>query len=86
VTSEVIDYAKGNKLVQLLLLDLGNAIVTLRFSYFDKVTGEELGRSVISSDNSSKVVPSVLSPRTALSGLSEGLVDQVTRRKVAGER
>lgn len=86
VSSEVIDYAKGNKLAQLLFLDLGNAVVTMRFSYHDKGTGEELGRSVISSDNSSKVVPSVLSPRTALSGVAEGLVDQVTRRKVAGER
>jgi hypothetical protein len=86
VTSEVIDYAKGNKFVQLLPIDMGNAILTLRFSYWDKLTGEELGRSVVSSDNSSKVVPSVLSPRTSLSGVSEGLVDQVTRRKVAAER
>jgi len=85
VQSQVIDYARGNKLVQLLFLDLGNAIVTLRISYCDKVTGGELGRSVISSDNSSKV-PSVFSTRTALTGVAEGLVDQVTRRTVAAER
>jgi hypothetical protein len=86
VTSDVIDYAKGNKFLQLLAMDLGNGVLTLRFSYWDKFTGEELGRSVVSSDNSSKVVPSLLSPRTSLSGVSEGLVDQVTRRKVAAER
>lgn len=86
VTDQVIDYAKGNKLLQLLLLNFGNGLVTLRLSYYDKATGEELGRSVISSDNSSKVVPSLLSLRTPLSGVAEGLVDQVTRRKVAAER
>lgn len=86
VVSQVIDYTKGNKLLQLLFLDLGNAVMTLRFSYLDKATGEELGRSVITSDDSSKVIPSLLSPRSALSGVAEGLADQVTRRKVAGER
>jgi hypothetical protein len=86
VRSQVIDYAKGHKFLQLLFLDLGNAILTLRVSYVDKETGEELGRSVISSDNSSKVIPSVISPRSALSGVVEGLVDQVTRRRVAAER
>ncbi len=86
VTSQIIDYAKGNKVLQLLPLDLGNGILSVRFSYFDKDTGEELGRSVISSDNSAKLVPSLVSPRTALSGIAEGLVDQVTRRKVSAER
>jgi hypothetical protein len=86
VQCQVIDYAKGNKFLQLLFLDLGNAVLTLRFSYFDKQSGEELGRSVISSDNSSKAIPSVLSTRSALTGVIEGLVDQVTRRKIAGER
>ena len=86
VTSEVVDYAKGNKLLQLIPIDIGNGVLTMRFSYWDKLTGEELGRSVVSSDTSSKLVPSVLSPRTSLSGVSEGLVDQVTRRKVAAER
>ena len=86
VSSQVIDYSEGNKFLQLLFLNWGNALVTLRLSYLDGATGEELGRSVISSDNSSKVVPSVLSTRTALSGVAEGLVDQVTRRKVGAER
>jgi hypothetical protein len=86
VRSEVIDYTKGNKFLQLLFLDLGNGVLTMRFTYVDKVTGEALGGNVISSDNSSKVVPSLLSPRSALSGVAEGLADQVTRRKMAGER
>jgi hypothetical protein len=86
VTNEVIDYARGNKFTQLLLLNLGNGLMTIRLSYFDKATGEELGRSVVSSDTSSKVVPSLLSPRTPLAGVAEGVVDQVTRRKVAAER
>ena len=51
--------AKGNKLAQLLFLNLGDAVVT---------------------------VPSLLSPRTALRGVAEGLVDQITQRKVAAEQ
>ncbi len=86
VVGEVIDYAKGNKFLQLVPLDLGNAVLTVRFSYYDMETGEELGRQVVSSDNSSKVVPSVISPRNALTGIVEGMVDQVTRRKVAAEQ
>ena len=39
VRSQVIDYAKGNKFLQLLFLDLGNGVLTMRFSYLDKVTG-----------------------------------------------
>ena len=86
IRSEVIDYAKGNKLLQLLFVDLGNAVLTLRFTYYDKVTGEELGRTIISSDNASKIVPSLFSTRSPLSGVAEGLVDQLTRRKVGSER
>ena len=86
VRCQVIDYAKGNRFLQLLFIDLGNSVLTLRCSYFDKSSGDELGRSVISSDNSSKVIPSALSSRTALTGVIDGLVDQVTRRKIAGER
>src|SRR5690349_7183431 len=86
VTDQLFDYVCGNKFTQLLLLNLGNGLMTIRLSYFDKATGEELGRSVVSSDSSSKVVPSLLSPRTPLGGVAEGVVDQVTRRKVAAER
>jgi hypothetical protein len=86
VRCQVIDYSKGNKLLQLLFLDLGDAILTMRFSYFDQSSGEELGRSVVSSNNASKGIPSAFSPRSELTGVIEGLVDQVTRRKIAGER
>jgi hypothetical protein len=86
VRCQVIDYAKGNKFLQLLFIDLGDAILTLRISYFDKSSGEELGRSVVSSNNASKGLPSAFSPRSELTGVIEGLVDQVTRRKIAGER
>ena len=86
IVGEVIDYAKGNRLLQLLPVDLWNSLLTVRFSYYDMETGEELGRQVVSSDNSSKVVPGAFSPRNALTGIREGLVDQITRRKVAAER
>ncbi len=86
VTGEVIDYAKGNKYLDLLPLDLGNAIISVRFSYYDKETGEELGRQVISSETGSKLVPMLLSVRNTIVGLVEGLVDQITRRKAAAER
>jgi hypothetical protein len=86
VRCQVIDYSKGNKFLQLLFIDLGNSLLTIRVSYYDQATGEELGSSVISSDNSSSVIPSAVSMRTALTGVIGGLVDQVTRRKLAGER
>jgi hypothetical protein len=80
---EVIDYAKGSRLKQLLPLDLGKSILTVRLRYYDKTTGEEIGRQIISgrSDGSSLLGP--LSPRDALSGVADGLVDQVTRRVAA---
>ena len=86
VTGEVLDFSKGNKLLQLLFLDMGNATLTVRFSYFDEETGEEVGRQVVSSDNSSMLVPSLVSSRGPLSGIAEGFVDQVSRRKVAAEQ
>lgn len=86
VAGEVLDFSKGNKLLQLLFLDLGNATLTVRFSYFDEETGEELGRQVVSSDNSSMLVPSLVTSRGPLTGIAEGMVDQVSRRKVAAEQ
>ena len=41
-------------------------MLTVRFLYYDIETGEELGRQVVSSDNSSKVAPGAFSPRNAL--------------------
>jgi hypothetical protein len=80
---EVLDYAKGSRLKQALPLDLGKSILTVRLRYYDKTTGQEVGRQIISgrSDGSSLLGP--LSPRDALSGVADGLVDQVTRRVAA---
>ena len=80
---EVLDYAKGSRLKQVLPLDLGKSILTVRLRYYDKMTGQEIGRQIISgrSDGSSLLGP--LSPRDALSGVADGLVDQVTRRVAA---
>lgn len=83
---EVIDYAKGSRWKQSLPLDLGKSILTVRIRYFDKSTGEEVGRQVISgqSDGSSLLGP--LSPRDGLSGVADGFLDQVTRRVAASEK
>jgi hypothetical protein len=86
VVIEVLDYTKGSRWKQALPLDLGKSILTVRFRYYDKKTGEEVGRQVISgqSDGSSLLGP--LSPRDGLSGVADGFIDQVTRRVAASER
>jgi hypothetical protein len=86
VVIEVIDYAKGSRLKQALPLDLGKSILTVRLRYYEKSTGEEVGRQVISgqSDGSSLLGP--LSPRDGLSGVADGFLDQVTRRVAASEK
>ncbi|HXI88637.1 MAG TPA: hypothetical protein VNO24_01365, partial [Blastocatellia bacterium] len=68
VVIEVIDYAKGSRWKQALPLDLGKSILTVRLRYYEKRTGEEVGRQIISgqSDGSSLLGP--LSPRDGLSG------------------
>jgi len=86
VVIEVLDYAKGSRLKQALPLDLAKSILTVRFRFYDKSTGEEIGRQVISgqSDGSSLLGP--LSPRDGLSGVADGFIDQVTRRVAASEK
>jgi hypothetical protein len=86
VVIEVIDYAKGSRLKQALPLDLGKSILTVRMRYYQKSTGEEVGRQIISgqSDGSSLLGP--LSPRDGLSGVADGFIDQVTRRVAASEK
>jgi hypothetical protein len=83
---EVLDYAKGSRLKQALPLDLGKSILTVRLRYYDRDTGQEIGRQIISgkSDGSSLLGP--LSPRDGLSGVTDGFVDQVTRRVAASAR
>lgn len=86
VVIEVLDYAKGSRWKQALPLDLGKSILTVRLRYYDKRTGEEIGRQIISgqSDGSSLLGP--LSPRDGLSGVADGFLDQVTRRVAASEK
>ena len=86
VVIEVLDYAKGSRWKQALPLDLGKSILTVRLRYYDKSTGEEIGRQIISgqSDGSSLLGP--LSPRDGLSGVADGFIDQVTRRVAASEK
>lgn len=86
VVVEVLDYAQGSRWKQALPLDLGKSILTVRLRYYDKSTGEEIGRQIISgqSDGSSLLGP--LSPRDGLSGVADGFIDQVTRRVAASEK
>ncbi len=86
IVAEVIEYMKGNVWLRLLPLDRGNSIITLRFRYYDKETGEEVGRQVITGEVNARNLGGVLGLRNALSGVAEGLADQVTRRAVSAER
>jgi hypothetical protein len=80
---EVLDYAKGSRLKQLLPLDLGKSILTVRLRYYDKDSGKEIGRQIVSGRASGSSLLGPLSPRDALSGVADGFVDQVTRRVAA---
>ena len=80
---EVLDYTKGSRWKQALPLDLGKSILTVRLRYYDKMTGQEIGRQIISGESDGSSLLGPLSPRDALSGVADGLVDQVTRRVAA---
>jgi len=83
---EVIDYAKGNRIKQALPLDLGKSILTIRLRYYDKDSGKEIGRQIVSGKSGGSSLLGPLSPRDALSGVADGFVDQVTRRVAASVR
>jgi hypothetical protein len=83
---EVLDYAKGSRLKQVLPLDLGKSILTIRLRYYDKDTGQEVGRQIISGESNGSSLLGPLAPRDALSGVADGFVDQVTRRVAASAR
>jgi len=83
---EVLDYAAGSRLKQALPLDLGKSILTVRLRYYDKTTGQEIGRQIISGQTDGSSLLGPLSPRSALNGVTDGFVDQVTRRIAASER
>lgn len=83
---EVLDYAKGNRLKQALPLDLGKSILTVRLRYYDKDSGKEIGRQIVSGKQSGSSLLGPVSPRDALSAVADGFVDQVTRRVAASVR
>lgn len=80
---EVLDYTKGNRIKQILPLDLGKSILTVRLRYYDKASGQEIGRQIVSGKAGGSSLLGPLSPRDALSGVADGFVDQVTRRVAA---
>jgi len=83
---EVIDYEKGSRWKQALPLDLGKSILTVRLRYYDKDNGQEIGRQIISGQQDGSGLIGPLSPRTGLAAVTEGFVDQVTRRIAASDR
>jgi hypothetical protein len=85
IVGEVLDYAKGNKWLQQLPLNRGNAVFTIRFRYYDKETGREVGRQVIGGEVTAANIGGAFGLRTALSGVIDGVVDQITRRAVSAD-
>ena len=83
---EVLDYAKGNRIKQILPFGLGKSILTVRLRYYDKASGQEIGRQIVSGRSGESSLLGPLSPRDALSGVADGFVDQVTRRVAASEK
>src|SRR5262249_41615873 len=83
---EVLDYAKGSRIKQTLPLDLGKSILTVRLRYYDKDSGEEIGRQIVSGRSGGSNLLGPISPRDALSGVADGFVDQVSRRVAASKK
>lgn len=86
IRGEVLDYVKGNHILQFLPFNIGSTIFTIRFRYYDKETGEELGRQVITGEVSADTYAGFMGMHSALAGVVEGLADQVTRRAVEADR
>jgi hypothetical protein len=86
IVGEVLDYEKGNRILQYFPFNIGSTIFTIRFRYFDKQTGEELGRQIITGEVSSDTYAGFVGMHSALKGVVEGLADQVTRRVLQSEQ
>jgi hypothetical protein len=86
IAGEVLDYVKGNHILQFLPFNIGSTIFTIRFRYYDKQTGEEIGRQVITGEVSSDTYAGFVGLHSALSAVAEGLSDQVARRVIESER
>jgi len=86
IQGEVLDYEKGNHILQYFPFNIGSTIFTIRLRYFDKQTGEELGRQVITGEVSADTIAGFMGMHSALKGVVEGLADQVTRRVLESEQ
>jgi len=86
ILGEVLDYEKGNHILQYFPFNIGSTIFTIRLRYYDKQTGEELGRQVITGEVSSDTIAGFMGMHSALKGVVEGLADQVTRRVLQSEQ
>ena len=86
ILGEVLDYEKGNHILQYFPFNIGSTIFTIRFRYFDKQTGEELGRQIITGEVSSDTYAGFVGMHSALKDVVEGLADQVTRRVLQSEQ
>jgi len=86
IAGEVLDFVKGNHVLQFLPFNIGSTIFTIRFRYYDKQTGEEIGRQVITGEVSSDTYAGFAGLHSALSAVAEGLSDQVARRVIESER
>ncbi|HET6267224.1 MAG TPA: hypothetical protein VFG11_05860 [Acidobacteriota bacterium] len=86
IVGEVLDYLKGNHVLQFLPFNIGSTIFTIRFRYYDKETGEELGRQIITGEVSADTYAGFMGMHSALAGVVEALADQVTRRAIEADR
>jgi hypothetical protein len=86
IVGEVLDYLKGNHVLQFLPFNIGSTIFTIRFRYYDKDTGEELGRQIITGEVSADTYAGFMGMHSALAGVVEALADQVTRRAIEADR
>ena len=86
VVIEVLDYAKDSRWKLALPLDIGRDMLTVRLRYYDKNTGVEVGRQIISGESNGSSLLGPFELRDGLSGVVDGLVDQLTRRVAAAEK
>lgn len=85
ITGKVIDYARGSRALRLLGLGLSPSIFTVRFSIFDKDTGQELARGNISGvvQDGFLSIPGFSSDEVSFKEVGVAISDQVERRTKA---
>lgn len=85
IVGKVLDYDNGNRWLQLFPLNLGTAVFTTRFHYYDKETGMEIGRQIVTSEVSTGNVLAPLRLRSVLTAVLEGASNRIMSRTVAAE-